>query len=139
MKHTKFVVVKLRELIKTAIFAVLGLVILIGLITFFLRMGGGERGEGGYRDGVYEGALQTGQTEAAVSVTIDKGKIKDVSLTQKDDALKVMYPLVETTLAEVKEDVMKNQSAVMKEGKDYTYTAQAVMGAVSECLAAAKK
>lgn len=139
VKHTKFVVVKLRELVKTAIFAVLGLIILIGLITFFLRMGGAESSEGYYRDGVYEGALRTGQAESTVSVTIDKGKIKDVSLTQKDDALEVLYPLVEPAVAEVKKDVMKNQSAAIEDGKDYTYSAQAVLGAVRECLAEAKR
>ena len=42
MQHTKFVVVKMRELLKTAVFAVLGVIILVGLITFFLRMGAGE-------------------------------------------------------------------------------------------------
>ena len=35
MSGTKFVVVKMKELVKTAVFAVLGVVILAGLIYFF--------------------------------------------------------------------------------------------------------
>ena len=44
MSGTKFVVVKMKELVKTAVFAVLGVVILAGLIYFFLHLGddGGE-------------------------------------------------------------------------------------------------
>ena len=52
MGSTKFVVVKARELIKTAVFAVLGVIIIVGLITFFLHMGD-EENTGMYRDGTY--------------------------------------------------------------------------------------
>lgn len=139
VKHTKFVVVKLREVVKTAIFAVLGLVILIGLITFFLKMGGGEEsGQALYQDGTYEGELQRGNTKSTVAVTVRKGKIKDVSLTKQDDAFAVMYPLMETAVKEVKEDVVKKQSAAVDEGKEYTYSAQAILDVVQECLAEAK-
>ena len=46
MSGTKFVVVKMKELVKTAVFAVLGVVILAGLIYFFLHLGDGG-GAGG--------------------------------------------------------------------------------------------
>ena len=36
MGRTRFMVVKAKELIKTAVFAVLGVIILVGLIAFFL-------------------------------------------------------------------------------------------------------
>ena len=39
MGRTRFMVVKAKELIKTAVFAVLGVIILVGLIAFFLNMG----------------------------------------------------------------------------------------------------
>ena len=42
MGSTKFVVVKAKELIRTAVFAVLGVIIIVGLITFFLHMGDNE-------------------------------------------------------------------------------------------------
>ena len=50
MSGTKFVVVKMKELVKTAVFAVLGVVILAGLIYFFLHLGD-DGGDGAYRDG----------------------------------------------------------------------------------------
>ena len=52
MGSTKFVVVKAKELVKTAVFAVLGVIIIVGLITFFLNMGKDED-TGLYRDGTY--------------------------------------------------------------------------------------
>ena len=50
MGRTRFMVVKAKELIKTAVFAVLGVIILVGLIAFFLNMG---KHDGAYRDGTY--------------------------------------------------------------------------------------
>ena len=47
MGRTRFMVVKAKELIKTAVFAVLGVIILVGLIAFFLNMG---KHDGAYRD-----------------------------------------------------------------------------------------
>lgn len=39
MGRTRFMVVKAKELIKTAVFAVLGVIILVGLIAFFSEYG----------------------------------------------------------------------------------------------------
>ena len=36
MNGTKFVVIKFRELVKTVVFAILGVIIIVGLIYFFL-------------------------------------------------------------------------------------------------------
>jgi uncharacterized tellurite resistance protein B-like protein len=74
---TKFVVVKAKELAKTAVFAILGVIIIVGLITFFLHMGDDEN-TGMYRDGTYYGEMETGG-ERTLSVK---------------DALKLIYCLM---------------------------------------------
>ena len=96
MRHTRFVVVKMRELLKTALFAVLGVIILVGLITFFLRMGDGKSA-GLYRDGTYEAELPLGQGTASVSVEIRDGRIADVTVTDDAETVSVMYPMVVDT------------------------------------------
>ena len=91
MGSTKFMVVKAKELIKTAVFAVLGVIILVGLIAFFLNMG---KEDGAYRDGTYYGEMQLGGETAEVAVTIAEGRIADVSMEETTEAVAVFYPLL---------------------------------------------
>ena len=78
MGSTKFVVVKAKELIKTAVFAVLGVIIIVGLITFFLHMGD-EENTGMYRDGTYYGEMKVGGEVTEIAVEIRDGQIADIS------------------------------------------------------------
>ena len=132
MRHTRFVVVKMRELLKTALFAVLGVIIVVGLITFFLRMGDGKSA-GLYRDGTYEAELPLGQGTASVSVEIKDGRIADVTVTADAETVSVMYPMVEDAAEEVAQQVVQNQSV------ENITVAQAVLDAVSACLEDAAK
>ena len=138
MQHTKFVVVKMRELLKTAVFAVLGVIILVGLITFFLRMGAGEE-TGQYRDGTYEAAVQLGTEQAVVSVEINDGKIAQVTMQEMAECVAVMYPMVESTMDEIAAQVIQNQSAQQVDvSSQQTYSAQVLLDAVAQCLAQAE-
>ena len=138
VQHTKFVVVKMRELLKTAVFAVLGVIILVGLITFFLRMGAGEE-TGQYRDGTYEAAVQLGTEQAVVSVEINDGKIAQVTMQEMAESVAVMYPMVESTMDEIAAQVIQNQSAQQVDvSSQQTYSAQVLLDAVAQCLAQAE-
>ena len=138
MQHTKFVVVKMRELLKTAVFAVLGVIILVGLITFFLRMGAGEE-TGQYRDGTYEAVVQLGTEQAVVSVEINDGKIAQVTMQEMAESVVVMYPMVESTMDEIAAQVIQNQSAQQVDvSSQQTYSAQVLLDAVAQCLAQAE-
>lgn len=138
MQHTKFVVVKMRELLKTAVFAVLGVIILVGLITFFLRMGAGEE-TGQYRDGTYEAAVQLGTEQAVVSVEINDGKIAQVTMQEMAESVAVMYPMVESTMDEIAAQVIQNQSAQQVDvSSQQTYSAQVLLDAVAQCLTQAE-
>lgn len=138
MQHTKFVVVKMRELLKTAVFVVLGVIILVGLITFFLRMGAGEE-TGQYRDGTYEAAVQLGTEQAVVSVEINDGKIAQVTMQEMAESVAVMYPMVESTMDEIAAQVIQNQSAQQVDvSSQQTYSAQVLLDAVAQCLAQAE-
>ena len=86
MGRTRFMVVKAKELIKTAVFAVLGVIILVGLIAFFLNMG---QHDGAYRDGTYYEEIQLGEETAEVAVTIAEGRIAAVSMEEETEAVAV--------------------------------------------------
>lgn len=138
MGGTKFVVVKARELVKTAIFAVLGVIIIAGLITFFLRMGN-EENTGMYRDGTYYGEMKTGSEVTEIAVEIENGEIIDVSMEEPAEAVAVFYPLLAETAAEVGQAVVAGQSLTIEVSPEHTHSAQLVLDAVAECLEKAEK
>ena len=138
MGGTKFVVVKARELIKTAVFAVLGVIIIVGLITFFLHMGDDEN-TGMYRDGTYYGEMETGGEITEIAVVIEDGEIADVSVEETTEAVAVFYPLLETAVEEVGQAIVESQSLTVEVDPENAYSAQLVLDAVAECLEKAER
>lgn len=138
MGSTKFVVVKAKELVKTAIFAVLGVIILVGLITFFLNMGK-EEARGVYRDGTYYGSMKLGEETARVAVTIREGEIAKIALEDTAEAVAAFYPLLEPTAAEVGQEVVESQSLTVAVDAEAAHSAQLVLNAIAEGLEQAKR
>lgn len=138
MGSTKFVVVKAKELIKTAIFAVLGVIIIVGLIAFFLHMGDDEN-TGMYRDGTYYGEMETGGEITEIAVEIKNGEIADVSVEETTEAVAVFYPLLETAVEEVGQAIVESQSLTVEVAPENAYSAQLVLDAVAKCLETAER
>ena len=138
MGSTKFVVVKAKELVKTAVFAILGVIIIVGLITFFLHMGDKEN-TGLYRDGTYYGEMNLEGETAEVSVKIKNGKIKEVSMGELTEVVSVFYPLLEMTAEEIGNAVVENQSLSVEVSAENAHSAQRVLDAIAECLEQAEK
>lgn len=138
MGSTRFVVVKAKELVKTAVFAVLGVIIIVGLITFFLNMGKDED-TGLYRDGIYYGEMNVGQETAEIAVTVENGEIADISMEEPGEAVEAFYPLLETAAEEVGREVVATQSLTIAVDPKNTHSAQLVLNAIAEGLEQAKK
>lgn len=137
MSGTKFVVVKLKELIKTVVFAVLGVIILVGLIWFFLSLG--DKDSATYRDGVYHTQVALGEESAMVSVTIEDGMIEDIALSEMSETAMVFYPLMQSAAEEVCKEVVKNQSLTIQVSRQNAYSAQTILEAVAQGLEEAEK
>ena len=138
MGSTKFVVVKAKELVKTAVFAVLGVVIIVGLITFFLHMGD-DKNTGMYRDGTYYGEMEVGSEVAEIAIAIENGEIADVSMEEPTESVMVFYPLLETTVKEVGQAVVDSQSLTVEVSPENAHSAQLILNTVAECLEKAEK
>ena len=138
MGSTKFVVVKAKELIKTAVFAVLGVIIIVGLITFFLHMGD-EENTGMYRDGTYYGEMEVGGEITEIAVEIRDGQIADISMEEPAEAVTVFYPLLETAAEEVGQAVVATQSLTVEVEPENAHSAQLILDTVAECLEKAER
>ncbi len=90
MNGTKFVVIKFRELVKTIVFAILGVIIIVGLIYFFLPK---EEKTAVYHPGTYYAQFTLNGEMAEVEIVVDKNKIKSVSLTDTPETISVFLLL----------------------------------------------
>ena len=138
MRGTKFVVVKMKELVKTAVFAVLGVIILFGLIWFFLNLGN-DANAATYRDGTYHTQVKLHDEWAMVSVTIQDGWIQGVSISETSESARVFYPLLDSAVQEVAKEVVKKQSLEIGVSPQNAYSAQVILEGVARGLEAAIK
>ena len=72
MSKTRFMVIKLKELIKTAVFAVLGAAIIIALIITIVP----KSSDAKYKSGTYTSNISIGEETASVSLTFSESEAK---------------------------------------------------------------
>lgn len=142
MKGGKFVVIRLKELIKTTVFAILGVIIIIGFIWFFLNLGDEKASNvwnesniissrvQKYKDGAYYTKVDLGDENAMIKVEVLGGEIHDIKLDTFSDSAMVFYPLLEPAVEEVAKEVIKSQSFNVSISNQNAYSAQAVLQGV---------
>lgn len=117
---TKIVVLHMKELIYTGIFALLGILFIILLVMMFLP-GGKEENDvpaeevtadvsSLYIPGIYTTELVLGAKSIDVEVIVDKNTITSIRMVNLSDAVTTMYPLLEPTFDTICEQVYENQS-----------------------------
>ena len=136
-RQTKILVLHMKELVYTAIFAVLGIILVILLVTMF----GGDKKEPAetasatYIPGIYTSSIDFKNRSVDVQVIVDKDHIKDISLVELTDSVAVMYPLMEPTIEHLRDQIVEQQSL---EGITYEsenqYTSAVLMHAIDQAL-----
>lgn len=118
--RTKIVVLRMKEIIYTAIFIGLALLLII-LFFFMLRTRKADSSQTtpsvsstelktSYISGVYSASVSLGNQHANVEVTVDSNKITSVSLVALDESIATMYPLAEPSMKQLETQILKNQS-----------------------------
>ena len=125
---TKIVVLHMKELIYTAIFAALGILFVILLVMMFLPDKEKENTPASdseavetaslYIPGIYTTELVLGNQSIDVEVIVDKKNITSIRMVNLNDAVTTMYPLLQPTFDSICEQVYNQQSL-----EDITYTA----------------
>ncbi|MCI9319854.1 MAG: hypothetical protein HFH05_07220 [Lachnospiraceae bacterium] len=117
---TKIVVLHMKELIYTGIFALLGILFIILLVMMFLP---GDKEESNapseevnatvgsvYIPGIYTTELILGAQTIDVEVIVDKNTITSVRMVNLSEAVTTMYPLLEPTFDTICEQIYETQS-----------------------------
>ncbi len=138
---TKIVVLRMKEIIYTAIF--IGLCILLVMLLFIMFRPKKDAPASSdrvlYIPGVYSAALTLGSQEINVEVTVDSDEITSISMVPLSDSVATMYPLVQPSLDNLTKQICKTQSLKNLTYPDETrYTSQALLSAIERALKKAK-
>ncbi len=102
---TKIVVLHSKELIYTAVFAALGILLVLLLLVMF-----STNRDTAYVAGVYTTSLVLNNTALDIEVMVDENNINSIRLINLDEAVTTMYPLVEPSFLELTEQIYKAQN-----------------------------
>ncbi len=138
---TKIVVLHMKELIYTLIFAGLGILLVVLLLFMFLP--GEKDGESvetmQYVAGVYSSSIMCGDSTVDVQVIVDESRIQSISMVNLDETVATMYPLMQPALESIGEQVIEKQST---EGITYSaenqYTSIVLLNAIENPVSKAK-
>lgn len=155
---TKIVVLHMKELIYTGIFAALGILFIVLLIIMFLpdkeQTGGTDTttpptvsdgnvtgdttsvsSESLYTPGIYTTELVLGGNTIDVEVIVSQEAISSIRLVDLNESVTTMYPLLEPTLESICEQVYETQSLENIEyGAESKYTSLVLLEAIRTSL-----
>lgn len=140
---TKIVVLHVKELIYTGIFAVLGILFIILLIIMFLPKD--EKKESvpamtqtstnSYVPGIYTTSLILNDNVVEIEVTVDEKNINSIRLVNLDEAITTMYPLIQPSFEDLANQIITNQSLDgITYSDDSKYTSMILLNAISASL-----
>lgn len=88
-----------------------------------------------YTPGIYSSAIRLGNANVELQITVDTDHINSITLSNLDESVSTLYPLMQPTLNELSTNILENQSL---EGINYTdenrYTSMLLMQAISSTL-----
>ena len=147
---TKIVVLHMKELIYTAIFAALGILFIVLLVMMFLpdkekdsapdnsapeEESVATDSDALYIPGVYTTELVLGNQSIDVEVIVDRNSITSIRMVNLNDAITTMYPLLEPTFESICSQVYELQTL---EGVTYSsdskYTSLVLLESIRNSL-----
>lgn len=132
---TKIVVLHMKEIIYTAIFAVLAIVLILLLFFMFKPDGKKETGAETYNPGVYTSSVTLNNTDLEVEVSVDDDGISAIRFSNLDDTVTAMFPLIQPAMEDIADQVVEKQSLEGIEfDEDSPYTSQVIVNAIDEAL-----
>ena len=135
--RTKIIVLHMKEIIYTAIFAALGILLIILLVIMF-RPGKGTDTTGTekqYTPGIYTSSLTLNNANLEVEVSVDESRINSIRFSNLDETVATMFPLIQPAIEDIAEQVYETQSLDnITLPEDTPYTSQMILDAIKEAV-----
>ena len=140
---TKIVVLRLKEVVYTGIFVLLGIIVVILLVTVFFpsnetestNVSANVSNSIAYIPGTYSTSLILNDMAANIEIIVDDSHISSIRFVELDETLKTKYPLLEPALADISDQIIETQSLKnIVYSDDMRYTATLLIGAIEAAL-----
>lgn len=154
---TKIVVLHMKELIYTGVFAILGILLVVMLIVMFVpkdkdempedsasppqidNPDGAPNASANYIPGIYTTELVLGGQTIDVEVIVGQEAISSIRLVNLSESVTTMYPLLEPALESICDQVYETQSLDnITYSADSKYTSLVLIEAIRNSLAKAQ-
>ena len=124
--RTKIVVLHMKEIIYTAVFAALA-VILILLLVFMFHPGqkNNTQTTQKYTPGTYTSTVTLNNNDLEIEVSVDESHINSIRFSNLDESVTTMFPLLEPSLRDVETQLIETQnidSVKISDSSRYTQT-----------------
>ena len=145
--RTRIVVLHMKEIIYSLIFAAFAVVMLILLFIMFrsrqVDQGTADKAtfsDAVYIPGVYSATVSLNDSSFDVQVRVDADHINSIELVNLSETIQTMYPLVESSLEDLSaQQILDSQSTEnLTCREDSRYTSALLLNAINSALAKAK-
>ena len=136
---TKIIVLHMKEIIYTAIFAALGILLIILLVFMFRPDGKKNQADAGaqrqYTPGTYTSTLTLNNTTLEVEVSVDESRINSIRFSNLDESITTMFPLIPPAIEDISEQIYETQSLEdIKLSEQTPYTSQVILDTIAETV-----
>ena len=133
---TKIVVLHMKEIIYTAVFATLAVILILLLLFMFLPKNKEMKvDEEKYMPGVYTSTVTLNNTALEVELTVDESHINSIRFSNLDETVATMCPLIQPAIEDIAEQVYDKQSLNdIRYSEENPYTSQIIIDAIEEAL-----
>jgi uncharacterized protein with FMN-binding domain len=139
MGGTKIMVLQMKEIIKTALFAVAGIGLLLLLVYFFIPKSDGlESSSTSYEPGTYAVTLKLSNGDVGIEVAVSEHEITSIGFSNLPAEQQVFYPLLEPTMEMLKTSIIDSQSLDVPVPADSFVTGSVLISAIDEALELAR-
>jgi len=131
----------LGEIVKTVIFIIAGVAIVLLLINLFAPGRSGDYESESVREAFIPGAyhvnlqLSTGSIE--IEVVVNENSIVSIGFVDLAEDQQVFYPLFKPTMDIIRDSVLENQNLAVSIPEDRLITGQVLLSAIDEALSLA--
>ena len=138
---TKIVVLHMKEIIYTAVFVALGILLIILLaFMFFPKQKDSVDTDPRYVPGIYTSTVTLNNTNLEVEVVVDSSHINAIRFSNLDETVTTMYPLAQPTIEYIAEQIYETQSLEnISYSEDSPYTSQVILNAIEDALKKAEE
>ena len=142
MAGTRIFVLQLKDLIKTTLYVVLGLVLILLLVYLFVPRGEKDAEPAGigalYIPGTYSAQIMLNDSPVAVDVTVSADEILAIQMTELEETQAVFYPLVMPVMEILARDIVEYQTTDLTPSSEHPFTGRIILDAVQTAIDKAK-